>query len=453
MAFGRIVPPSSCYKDSASLVEINIEVELKPKEQLKYKYDRTLKAEYESHSSGSKVVYWKGADMKQTENTIKTQKTIKSNPYQRGKTWTYIVYPKDPITGKTKQKWVGGFPTKKEAEAAKRKAEAEILAGTYKNHSHLTLNEYLQQWFKTHSKAIEPGTAQGYWNNIELHILPHIGKVKLRDLDRHKLTAFYFMLQERGKLSASTIRYIHATLRKALNDAVKDELIYKNPCNDAVRPKSEPHHSVVLNKAQAQVLVAGALNTEIEMEVILAATTGARRGEVLGLRFQDVDFENNSIHIVQQVSTIRRPGMAGGQWGIKTLKTNESNRIVAVPNFVMEHIKARKVMVYNQKLENPDYKDNDLICCNKDGTIKSPQTVYHQYKKLLTKLGLPDIRFHDLRHTCASLLLEQKVDLAVISKALGHSTIKTTADIYIDTMGIRHQTAEAMEELLRPKNK
>ena len=413
--------------------------------------DRTLKNKYEDTClSGSRGgLHQKGTDMSQT----KSQKKRIKNVRQRGSTWSYIIYPKDPITGMvSRPKWVGGFKSEKDAETARRIAQAEIDAGIYKCYSNMTVEQYLNLWFSTHSKGIEAGTAQGYWNNIRLHIIPNIGKVKLRNLDRHKITAFYDRLQKEKGLSPKTIWYVHATFRKALNDAVADDLLIKNPCKDAKCPKAEKFYAEILDEAQVRILIQGVLGSPIETEVLLMASLGLRRGEALGVRFSDVDFDNAIICIKQQVTNVGKEGSQKQEWGIKGLKTDGSNRNLYLPDFVIDSIRARKKRVAEDRLRlGAAYQNNDLICCNDNGSFKSPQTVYHQFKKLLKKLELPDIRLHDLRHTCASLLFDKDVPLKVISQTLGHSTISITADTYVNALNKQQQPADIMQGLFGAK--
>ena len=136
----------------------------------------------------------------------------------------------------------------------------------------------------------------------------------------------------------------------------------------------------------------------------------------------------------------------GSIFGFKQLKSEKSNRTISAPKFIIDSILRRKAWVSSQKsLLGVDYFDHDLISCNPNGSLRNPQTLLKQFKKLIKSLGLPETRFHDLRHTCASLLLENDTQLKVISDLLGHSTLSTTADIYIDLLSKKNQPAEIMQ--------
>jgi len=256
----------------------------------------------------------------------------------------------------------------------------------------------------------------------------------------------YILAGSQG-LSPRTIKYIFSTLRKALNEAVYDNLLVKNPCLGAKRPLEEKYHADVYDEEQVKILLQGLKGTALETEVMLALFLGLRRGEVLGLRFGDCDFKSNQIRICQQVTTIKSDYGNGSTYGIKKLKTKSSNRTVTAPGFIMKSIRTRQTQVSSQKsIQAQAYEDNDLVSCNANGTPRSPQALYRQYKRLISRLGLPDSRFHDLRHTYASLLLENDTELKIISETLGHSTISTTANIYVDILSKRDKPAQIMQE-------
>ena len=154
--------------------------------------------------------------------------------------------------------------------------------------------------------------------------------------------------------------------------------------------------------------------------VTLMLMLGLRRGEALGLRFSDIDFERRFAHIQQQYTTCGKDKTGKPQWGIRTLKTKESDRIIGIPSLVLQKL-----------IERRKVTQHDLICCNDDGSPRNINTLEHAFKMFLAKNGLPEIRLHDLRHTYATQLRDLGVDITTISQVLGHTSIKTTADIYI----------------------
>lgn len=247
-------------------------------------------------------------------------------------------------------------------------------------------------------------------------------------------------------LSPKTIKYVYTTLRKALNEAVYDEIIPLNPCLGVKTPTVESYDAVVYDKSQMKKLLIGIKGTPIETAVMLSLLLGLRRGEALGLRFCDCDFNKMEIHIRQQVSTIKAEYGTGSTYGIKHLKTNKCKRTIPIPRIIAVSILNQKNWVELQRKNYGSlYYDNDLVNCNPDGSFRSPQTLLKQFKNLLRKLSLPDIRFHDLRHTCASMLIENDTEMKIVSGLLGHSNYSTTADIYTSILNKKKQPAEIMQ--------
>ena len=403
---------------------------------------RTLTTEINPNLLGSDCFKSKEAiEMSKPKKKSKSAKGI----YQRGSTWSYMIYPTDRTTGLKKQKMISGFPSEQSAIEAQARARMEILSDTYIPDSTITLGKYLLIWLDSYKHTLQPSTVQGYSNNIKKHIIPAIGELRLSKLDRRIVSEFCFKLLDKG-LSAKTIKYVYSTLRKALNEAVYDKIIPLNPCLGAKTPTVETYDSVVYDESQVRKLLEGVKETPIETAVMLSLLLGLRRGEVLGLRFTDCDLDKNEIHIRQQVSTIKAEYRAGPTFGVKPLKTKKSKRTIPIPDIISESILKQKHLVELQKRNFGSlYQDYDLVNCNPDGSPRSPEALLKQFKNLVRKLSLPEIRFHDLRHTCASILIDNDAEMKVVSDLLGHSTYSTTADIYTSILNKKKQPAEIMQ--------
>lgn len=357
------------------------------------------------------------------------------NPYKRGNTWTYIYYVIDPATGKKQQKRKGGFKTKKEASQALKETEALILTGQYVSSKKQIVGEYINNWFlDIHKHRLQPNTVNGYKVNIENHIIPGIGSIPLDKLCHNDISRFYSLLMTKKKLSPTTIKYIHSVLRKSLKEAVLSNLILKNLCEGITLPKKKKYKATILNQEQIKSFIKNTENSEVYLEVLLALTLGLRRGEVLGLRIPDIDFEKHTLHVCQQVTTVAAKTeikIKQSVYGLADLKTEDSHRILYVPEFVLKIIHDRIESINrNKALYGVNYHNNYLLCCNEDGRCMNPNILYKRFKNLLKENNLPDIRFHDLRHSYATALLELDVPLKIISYQLGHSSINITADIY-----------------------
>jgi integrase len=309
-----------------------------------------------------------------------------------------------------------------------------------------------------HLPTIRANTANGYINIIENHIIPALGKKTLEKLHRTDIQNFYNSLTKEKGLSITTLYYVHRVLRKALKEAVLNDLVLKNPCDSVTLPKKKKYKATVLDVQQIRCLLSALLGSNCELEVLIAVTMGLRRGEVLGLRLHDFNFEKKTVQICQQITTVYdrkylKEHPEADTWGITEVKTEKGNREVYVPQAVLDAVEERiNVIKHNRATYGSAYQNHDLLCCHPDGRILSPQTVYHRFKKILKSANLPDIRFHDLRHSCASALLDMDVPLKVISEMLGHASIKVTADLYIDVIEKKKQPADVMQNAFFLKN-
>lgn len=374
-----------------------------------------------------------------------------SNPFFRGNSWTYIIYVRDSETGKSKQKWVGGFPTEKAAKKALEQAQAEIRLGIYHEPIHITVEEYITDWFENaHKPLIKPSTARGYEVNIRKHIIPYIGSKALDKLCRNDIVKLYNRLSESG-LSATSVKYVHHVLSKCLRDAVASDLISRNPCEFAKLPKQQKYKAGILTNEQAARLLAAGKDTGIYLELMFAVCLGLRRGEVLGLQFKDFDFEKGTVHIQRQITVTKSSKDAAGggtEWGVTSLKSEESDRVLYLPKQLIEAVTRRQAQCKADRLAaGGAYQNHGFVCCDALGNYRNPHTLYTQYKKLLKQLDLPSISFHDLRHSFATAMIEQKIPLKTVSHMLGHSNISITADIYCDVINSHKEGATAAEKI------
>lgn len=374
----------------------------------------------------------------------------KGNPFQRGKTWTFIYYVHN-ADGTRIQKWKGGYKTKKEAEADLKIYQAKAALNQTIPTAALSLKDYLKQWFEMHKKMLAPNTINGYAVNINNHIVPAIGNLRLKDVKPSTLESFYTNLMQEKQLSAKTVKYIHNVLKVAFKSAVDDKIIEDNPCLKAKTPKVPKFKSKLLSLQQLQTLLSAIDGDKFEVEIKLAAMLGLRKGEVLGIKIDDLDTSKHSLHIQRQVSIVRDNTVdtKSQYYGIKPLKSESSDRVL----FISQDIEALILRkdIYNKsqkKLLGTQYQDNGLICCNDDGTVMSPQTLYHAFKRILKQCGLPDIRFHDLRHSYATLCIDLNIPLKVISQNLGHSSTAVTDAVYADSIKAKQSVSDIITEKL-----
>lgn len=335
---------------------------------------------------------------------------------QRAKgSWSISIYlGKDPITNKKKYKWYTVKGSKKEADRFLTEKLNEIEKGIFIDSKNMTLVEYMNYWFEQCCiTKLSPTTYESYRRNIDKYIIPQLGNIKLSNLLPLQLQSFYNILS--ATLSNTSIVYIHRILHSALNQAMKWDLVVRNVADNVEVPKKNKYNATILNSEQLGKLIEVIKDTYIYIPVMIAISTGMRRGEVLGLTWENIDLENATLRVVQAIYPTQN--------GLVVLppKTKTSIRKISLPPTLVAILKEHK---------NNCKNDNNYVCTLEDGNLVSPSSLNHRFKQILKDNNLPSIRFHDLRHSHASLLLSQGVQAKVISERLGHSNINITMDLY-----------------------
>lgn len=346
---------------------------------------------------------------------------------KRGKSYSYTVdVGRDPDTGKRLQKTKGGFKTKKEAQEALNSLVYEVNKGSYIINKDSTFEEYAWEWFRNKKHRLRPTTAEQYETKIRKWLIPMIGNVKLQELTPMHGTRMVHQLLEHMKPSTASKNFFIANY--ILNDAVKFELISKNPFRHIPRPKEDDNEINTWSFEDIKKITN--IRTEEDkfyVNVIkMAVFTGMRKGEILGLRRQDVNFEEMKIYVRQSVSETKETSVKIG-----ALKTKTSKRQLAIDKNIAFIIKDQIKRNNEFKLFfGQAYQDNDLIFCKEDGSPFRPSSINRPFSRIIKKTGVPVIRFHDLRHTHATLMLELGINPKMVADRLGHSTVKITLDTY-----------------------
>ena len=309
----------------------------------------------------------------------------------------------------------------------------------------LTVGDYLEQWLKNSVQGtVRQSTYEVHRHMIQPHIVPALGHLKLKDLNPVHVRGFYREKLDSG-LSSATVRKMHSIMRKALKQAVLDGLIPRNVC-EAVKPPKLKHKEInPLDREQAKALLEAASGDRLEALYVLAVHTGMREGELLGLTWEDVDLERGTLRLSHAL--VRE----GGKIALGDLKTPKSRRSVRLTQAAAEALRSH----LERQLEEMErlgslYQPGGLVFATESGTLINPSNLRNRsFKPLLKRAGLPDICFHDLRHTCATLLLSQGTHPKLVQELLGHATIAMTLDTYshfLPSMG--DQTARAIEAAL-----
>ncbi|EJS59957.1 site-specific integrase [Bacillus cereus] len=347
---------------------------------------------------------------------------MKGHIRKRGNKYCIVIdIGADPETGKRRQKWFSGYKTKKEAEKDVAKKITELNEGTFIEPSKITLKDYLLEWLKVKEMEVDKSTYGGYECIVLKHLIPALGKNNLNKLNVIQIQQFYRNLTE--KLSNSRIILIHRILNTALNQAVAQNLIITNPARFAAKPKKESTSIQTWTEEEVKTFLLHSQNSRYHTGYILAITTGMRLGEVLGLRWQDVDFDNHTVTINQTL---------GHDNKIKqSAKSNSSKRTLPIPIETINALKEHHLFIKKEKLRFGNaYSDSNLIVCTMSGNFVYRDYFRKCYYKIIQKANVPKIKFHDLRHTHATLLLKQGVNPKIVSERLGHSNISMTLSIY-----------------------
>jgi integrase len=366
-------------------------------------------------------------------------------------------------------KWVGSITlenrkrrvfygkTRKEVQEKLKVVLREQQQGTLVTAPRQTLAQFLTEWLENSQKqSVRPRTYERYEELVRLHIVPALGRYELQKLSAQHLQAFYAQKSEEG-LSATTINHFHNVLHKALDTAVKWNLVARNVCDLVSPPRRKRFEVHPLTLEQVHKLLSVVEGHEMEALFKLALATGLRRGELMGLKWQDIDFDAGVLQVRRILSRVPTK-MPGKGYVEAEPKTQKSRRSVVIAPFALEALQQHRERQREAKLQvGTAWQEHDYVFCTSIGTHLNPtRDMLDQLKALLKKAGLPDIRFHDLRHSAATLLLSVGVHPKEVQEILGHSQISITMDVYSHVLPGMQQDAmsrlnDAIKEGMRSR--
>ncbi|MGB8345025.1 MAG: tyrosine-type recombinase/integrase [Ktedonobacteraceae bacterium] len=331
--------------------------------------------------------------------------------------------------------------TEKEALSALRKALNEQEKGTLATGPQQTLKAYLTHWLEeVHKPTIRLSTYVKYHKLINTYIIPVLGYVQLQKLTPQQVLSLYRQKEKEG-LSSKTINSIHGVLHKALDNAVRWNLISRNVCDLVSPPRIIKREAQTLTMEQAQKLLEAAHGQRLEVPLKLALTTGMRRGELLGLKWADIDFENRFLQVRRTLDFIA----SYGGYVETEPKTAKGRRKIMLPDLAIQALKQHRAQQEEWQLKAGEkWQGKDYVFTGLEGGPLNPRYILKLFAKLLKEAGLPHMHFHDLRHSAATLLLSMGVHPKVVQEILGHSNISMTMDIYSHVLPSMHK--EAMDK-------
>jgi integrase len=311
----------------------------------------------------------------------------------------------------------------------------------------LTIGEYLDRWLKDSVEGnVGPRTLSNYQLQVRHHLRPGLGRIKLKALSPAHVQSLYRSKLDSG-LAPSSVRYIHAVLHRALKQALRWGLVPRNASESVDLPKLGNEEVEVLLPEEVRTFLEAAREDRLEALYVVAVTVGLRRGELLGLRWTDLKLDGESkLRVGRQLQRMR-----DGSGRRFVAPKGGKGRTIRLPARTVEALKAHRARQAEMKLKAGSlYQDGGLVFASEIGTALEPSNIDRRsFKPLLEKAGLPNIRFHDLRHSCATVLLSQGVNPKFVQELLGHADIKLTLGTYshfLPSMG--DQTANAMESAL-----
>lgn len=348
----------------------------------------------------------------------------------------YIVLTYKDHEGKRKSKWIS---TKLPVKGNKKRAQ-EMLRETRKTFEpdipvsmeDMLFDEFLGHWLEIAKNTIQLTTYASYASMCKSPIVPYFKdkKIKLVDLKPKDIQDFYTLQLKRVK--ASTVIHYHTIIHRSLKYTMKIDVIPVNPASEIERPRQERFVGSFYDRNEVNQLFQVAKGTNLEIPVLLGAFYGLRRSEVIGLKWSAIDFNNNTLIVKHTVTSFTIDGKHIIHASDSTINKSSMRTLPLVPVFKEKLLAAKEQQAINQKLCGRSYSKDylDYICVNELGARLRPSYITDGFPRLLMEHGLRRIRFHDLRHSCASLLLANNVPMKQIQDWLGHSDFSTTANIY-----------------------
>ena len=347
------------------------------------------------------------------------------------------------MNGIDKRKAVYG-KTQKEVKEKLKALKSDSLTESAPHDSEYTLASWMRQWLEDYKKpAVKVTTYQGYWMIYRSHIeKSQIAEITLSQLTTAILQKFYNQLWTSGRsdgkggLSPRMVRYVYILVHGALEQAVRNELLEKNANQYVTIPGKEHKEIVPMSIQEVEQFLEYCKTERLYALYVLALNTGMRKGELLGLQWQDIDFEKRQLTVIHNLALVAHNDVdtdepRKSELILTTPKSAKSKRVIPLNDYVINQLRSHQE---RQSMEKKQYQsiyvNHSMVFCREDGTYIHPRYVLQNFQDILRKAGMQKYRFHDIRHTVASLLINSNENPKVVQELLGHSNISTTLDIY-----------------------
>ncbi|MDP8976461.1 MAG: site-specific integrase [Actinomycetota bacterium] len=374
---------------------------------------------------------------------------MRGSVLKRGKTWSYVLYLGRDEKGRKRQKWVGGHRTRKDAEAALLDALTRVQTGVYADPGRQTVGEYLEGWLDAVKPTLAATTWAGYRQALTKWVIPRIGRVRLSALTSAQLARLYGQLLDGGgrdgrPLSPRSVRLAHTVTGRALADAVEWGLLPRNPARSVRPPKEKTREMTVWRTEELKEFLAATRDHRFYPLWVVFLTTGLRRSEAAGLRWDDLDLDRGTLAV--------RHTRVAVDYRVEDSepKSIKSRRLVSLDDpTVLALRQHRKRQLEERLAAGPLWQDSGLVFVQEDGQPYHPDTISYFFEKTVKRVGVPPIRLHDLRHTSATLALAAGVHPKIVQERLGHANISITLDTYSHVVpGMQEEAAAKVAKLI-----
>ncbi len=371
--------------------------------------------------------------------------SIVKRQWKRTVSWSVVVdRGADPRTGKRRQRWTT-HKTRREAEAFLAATLAQTQIGASVPSARIRLQQYLPEWLEAARSRIRPTTWLAYSYCVRRHIVPELGDIPLLRLTAQAIEGWLLRMQAK-QLSPATVHQAFRVLRTALRQAVTWGMIPRSPLSLVRSPRFPTREMQVWDEEQIRLFLAEAKRSSRYYTLYLAALlTGMRQGELLGLRWANIDWAFSRVSINHTLARVHR------QVDFREPKSRRSRRTVALPPVLVEALKELQTVQEERRRQLRDgYENRDLVFCQQDGRpLHGHNVTQRDFRRIIRRASLPRIRFHDLRHCCATLLLRQGVHPKVVGEQLGHASVGITLDVYSHVLpGMQEDATRALADHL-----
>jgi integrase len=363
--------------------------------------------------------------------------------------WAIVIDVRDPATGKRKRRWHSFAGTKREAQIECARLITEREGGAYIDPTRVTVAAFLQRWLGHMATQVSPRSHENYGAVVNTNIVPLIGNIVLSKLRPDAIAAMYATALESGRrtgggLSPRSVCMMHRVLAAAMKQAVKWQLLARNPCNTVSPPRVERRQMRVLDTDGTAAIIEAARPRALFVPILLGALCGLRRGELAALRWRNIDLDGGQISVVASLEETRS--------GVR-LKPPKSGRArtVALPSLAIEELRRHRLKQAEELLRlGIRQTEETQVCLQPNYEPWAPRNLSSAFYKFIKASGLQRLRLHDLRHPHATHLLMANVHPKIVQERLGHANIATTMDLYTHVMpGMQDEAAHRIDAALR----